>query len=211
MVIEKFTWEQPQPRIVQYRKQRFALRLETIFWDRLFQLAAKRNIRIGQLVAELADSCDGPNLSSYVRGFCMLETEREATRYRLNAGTFNLLDIMRGCPAPALLLNQQRIILDTNQALLDWIGQFSPGKTMPLLRQKKFDDVFQPRGMRTLDETLMLMRTGQLKRTQVQIAYVPENQSPRIVMATLTGLPVGNVFYVLVWLGISNTYHIIGR
>lgn len=69
MAIEPFEWSQPQPRIVQYKKKRYALRLETIFWRQLEQIAFRRRTKLGRLVAELAEANEGPNLSSFVRGF----------------------------------------------------------------------------------------------------------------------------------------------
>ena len=210
MSIEKFAWAQPQPRIVQYNKKRFALRLESVFWEQLERLARKRGQRIGQLVNELSESSDGPNVSSFIRGFCMLEAEREANRLRLTAGAFDLVDILRGCPAPALLLRHDRTIFEVNQSLLDWIAPSDP-EDAPIMRQQKFDDVFKPRTTRTLDETIALMRSGQLKRTQFQVAYAAKDEAPRTVMATLTGLSVGNIFYVLVWLTVSSPYRMMMR
>jgi len=195
MAIEPFEWSQPQPRIVQYKKRRYALRLETIFWRQLEQIAFRRRTKLGNLVAELAEANEGPNLSSFVRGFCMVEAERDATRFRLASGSFDLLDILKGATAPALLLTDQRLIIDVNQALTDWIGP-----NVPTLRQEKFDTLFEPRVVRPLDETIDLMRRGQLKRTQIQVAY-----QGRTVMATLTGLSVGSIFYCLVWLSVSQT------
>lgn len=193
MVFEAFEWSQPQPRIVQHKGRRFALRLESIFWRQLGQAARRRGWRIGQLVAELAEAYDGPNLSSFVRGFCMVEAERDAMRFRLTSGSFDLLDILKGAPAPALLLSSERTIIDVNQALLDWVGPQAP-----LMRQQKFDDIFEPRVLRPLDETMDLMRSGQLKRTQIQVVH-----NNRLVMASLTGLTVGSIFYCLVWLTIA--------
>lgn len=193
MAIEPFEWTQPQPRIVQYKRRRYSLRLESIFWRQLEILAYRRRLKLGQLVAELSEACQGPNLSSFVRGFCMVEAERDATRLRLASGSFDLLDILKGAPAPALLLTEHRLIIDVNQSLMDWLGP-----EPPTLRQQKFDLLFEPRVMRPLDETLELMRAGQLKRTQLQVIY-----KGRAVMATITGLSVGNIFYCLVWLAVS--------
>ena len=131
----------------------------------------------------------------------MAEAERDVTRYRLSAGNFDLLDIIRSAPAPAMLLNHERVILDVNQPMRDWVGDEAP-----VLRQQKFDLAFEPRVTRPLDETILLMRTGQLKRTQIQIGY-----HGRIANATLTGLSVGNIFYCLVWLLPSANYRVVAR
>jgi predicted DNA-binding ribbon-helix-helix protein len=193
MAIETFHWAQAQPKIVQYQGRRFALRLENAFWRQLESIAKKRGMRVGKLVGELAEAHGekGVNLSSFVRGFCMVEAERDLGRYRLVAGNFDLLDILHSAPSAGMLLNHDRIILESNAALRNWVGADAP-----ILRQQKFDMVFEPRGVtRSLDETFELMRTGKLKRTQIQIAYGAATAS-----ATLTGLNVGAIFYCLVWL-----------
>lgn len=189
MAVESFAWSQPQPKIVQYKKKRYALRLEHVYWQQLEVLARRRQWRLGRLIAELDALHDGANLSSFIRGFCMVEAERDASRFRLMSGSFDLLDILRGCPASAILLNQDRLIIDVNQALLDWAG------VSGVFRQKPFEMIFSPRMVRPLDETFELMKSGQLKRTQIQVVF-----NGRTVMATLTGLSVGNIFYCLVWL-----------
>ena len=120
----------------------------------------------------------------------MAEAQRDIARYRLGAGAFDLVTLLRGCPAPAILLDDQRKILEANQALLDWAGNDSP-----TFRQAKFDAHFIPRVMRPLDETFALMRGKQLQRVQIQVSF-----KGRVVNATLTALPVGAYFYCLVWL-----------
>lgn len=208
MSIEPFYWTQPQPRIVQHQKRRYALRLEMVFWQQLERLAKKRNQRLGQLVANLAAACDTANVSSFIRGYCMVEAERENARYRLTAGNFDLVDVLRGSPSPAMLLTDDRNIIEVNPALLRWVESV-PHDKLPVLTQQKFDDVFEPRIGRSLDETVALMRSGNLKRAQFQVAYNKDTaQVPRIVMATMMGLTVGSIFYLLVWLTVNTSYRI---
>ena len=108
-MIDPFFWAQPTPRIVQFHKRRYALRLESVFWQQLEKLAKRRNKRLGQLVAELADTCQGINLTSFIRGFCMVEAEKENAHYRLAAGSFDLLDVLRASPAPVLQSSATRM------------------------------------------------------------------------------------------------------
>src|SRR3546814_2826331 len=70
----------PKPRIVQYRNKRYSVRLEPIYWQTLEVLADRRRMRLGRFVAELADSYEGPNFSSFLRVFCMLEGEQSLAR-----------------------------------------------------------------------------------------------------------------------------------
>lgn len=201
---DRFYWVQPQPRIVQHEKRRYALRLERVFWQQLESLAERKAKRLGRLVAELAEGYQGANLSSYIRGFCMVEAEREITHYRLGAGAFDLLDVLRSSPAPALLLDSNRSVLEVNQALFDWMGSDVIGD-IKSIRQRKFDTIFIPRVTRPLDRTIELMRTGQLKRTQFQATFMADTPRARTVLVTLTGLPVGNLFYCLAWLTITRS------
>lgn len=192
----QLAWESPKTRIVQYNKRRYALRLERVYWDQLEQLADKRGQRLGRIVADLAAHYTGVNLSSYLRSFCMAEAQRDLARYRLTAGAFDLVSLLRGCPAPAILLDEKRTILDTNQALLSWLGN-----PPPALRQAFFDTLFQPRVTRPLDETFRLMQEKKLQRTQIHVTFTNAQGQTRSTQATLTALPVGHYFYCLVWLG----------
>jgi predicted DNA-binding ribbon-helix-helix protein len=195
---DTLNWHQPKTRIVQYDKRRFALRLEETYWRQLEAMAERRQIRLGRLVASLAKDYDGVNLSSYIRGFCMHEAQRDLARYRLTAGAFDLIGLLRGCPAPALLLDHNRIILETNPALLQWVGAQAPA-----LKQADFETYFVPRAARPLVETLDLMQQRLLQRAQLQLAYTVPDQPSRVINATLTGLPVGQFFYCLVWLHVG--------
>lgn len=207
--MDPFFWTQPQPRIVQYRKRRYALRLETIFWQQLERLARQRGQRLGQLVAGLDEICEGVNLTSFLRGFCMIEAEMENARHRLLAGIgggeggFDLTEILRHCPAPALLLNEDRVILELNPALQRWLGP----QAIPL-RQQKLEQSFEPRIGRSLDETVVQMREGRLKRAQFQMRYIADPATPRNVMATMTGLVSGSAFYLLIWLTANASYRV---
>jgi predicted DNA-binding ribbon-helix-helix protein len=205
-MIDPFFWAQPQPRIVQFQKRRFALRLESVFWQQLEKQAKRRNQRLGQLIAGLAETCNGVNLSSFVRGFCMVEAEKENARYRLAAGSFDLVDVLRASPSPALLLSHDRIIIETNPALHRWI-EIAPRDADPI-KQRKLDDVFEPRIGRSLDETVEMMRKNQIQRAQFQLAYHSPGGPPRMVLATMTGLAVGSVFYLLIWLTVNASVRI---
>ena len=207
--MDPFYWTQAQPRIVQYQKRRFALRLEAIFWQQLERIAKKRGQRLGQLVAGLDEICQGVNLSSFVRGFCMIEAEMENARYRLVAGGFDLIDVLRGCPAPALLLNDERMILEVNPALQRWVE--SVPHTSEPLKQQRLEQSFEPRIGRSLDETVEQMREGKLKRAQFQMSYIGDPKVPRNVMATMTSLAVGSVHYLLIWLTVNASYRIIAN
>lgn len=204
--MDPFFWTQPQPRIVQFQKRRFALRLESIFWQQLERIAKKRGQRLGGLVAGLSEICEGVNLTSFIRGFCMVEAEMENARYRLAAGSFDLVDVMRGCPAPALLLSEERTILEINPALQRWV-EMVPHEHLPF-KQQQLEQSFEPRIGRSLEETVDQMREGKLKRAQFQMSYIGDPKNPRNVMATMVGLSVGSMFYLLIWLTVNASYRV---
>ncbi|HEY1096579.1 MAG TPA: ribbon-helix-helix domain-containing protein, partial [Alphaproteobacteria bacterium] len=192
---------QSRVRIVQHAGKRFALRLEGSFWDMLERIARKRQLRLGQLVASLAESYEGINFSSYIRAYAQAEAQRELARQDITLSPFDLLDILRNCPAPGLLMQHNRTILEANNGLLQWLGADAPA-----LRLQGFDTIFEPRVTRPLHETMDLLYHGQVKRTQIQVAYTPpvSEQNPRpairAALATLHGFynPQG-AFYCLVW------------
>src|SRR5690606_23173568 len=104
--------------------------------------------------------------------------ERDLARYRLAGGNFELLEVIRYSPAPGMLLTHERIIVEGNGALREWIGMDAP-----ILQAEKVDVILEPRALAgSNDETFEPMRGS------------------RLATATLTGLNVGLIFYCLVWL-----------
>ncbi len=203
--IDDLAWQQSRPRIIQHAKKRYALRLENVFWDGLETIARRRHMRLGQLVAELANRFDGVNFSSYLRAYIMADARREDVRHDLPLSAFDLVDILRACPAPGLLMQHNRSIVEVNNSLFQWVGD-----NPPPLRQQQFDTVFIPRVTRPLLDTMDLLFSGQLKRTQFQVTYTPPltdgtfKSVPRTALATLHGLYNPNgAFYCLVWLSIG--------
>ena len=211
VVRDDIHWAQSQNRIVQHAGRRFALRLEQGFWDVLERIARLRHQRIGTLIAALAADYDtrpgGLNFSSYLRSFALADLQRELVRQDAVLNPYDIIDILRGCPAPGLIMQRDRIIVEFNTALSQWLGDGHPP-----LRQHRFDAIFEPRVTRPLDDTMELLYDGRLKRTPIQIAYHPPSpllpadaepapaQPPRSALATLHGLynPEGS-FYCLAW------------
>jgi predicted DNA-binding ribbon-helix-helix protein len=112
----------PRPRIVQHNKRRYSIRLEGAFWQFLDFLSERRGIRLGRFVAELADGYRGHNLSSYLRVVCMIEAERGLARTRLDARGDSLLELVRTCPSPGVVISQSRKIIAYNDPFSQWLG-----------------------------------------------------------------------------------------
>lgn len=198
MINEDFLSEQPVPRVVQYNKKRFAIRLERIFWRFLEKMAKKRKIRLGKLIFSLSEAHTGKNLSSYIRSYCMVEAEKELMQEHLSLIGTDAIDILKSCPVPGFILSHDLKILDYNMALTQWLGDTVPNS----IRQFDLNDVFEPRVTRPVSETMALMQDGKLKQTQMQLVQRLEGRTSRSARSTWLALmpPKTRNFYCLVWL-----------
>jgi predicted DNA-binding ribbon-helix-helix protein len=121
----EFSHFAPEPRVVQFNKQRYSLRLEPVYWQWLESEAARQSKRIGQLIAELHDHHDGKNFSGYVRCFCMLGAVAGQTRGgkgEKKEEIATLKTAMLHSPAPGMIINQYARILIINDPLSNWLG-----------------------------------------------------------------------------------------
>ena len=198
MINEDFLSIQPKPRIVQYNKKRFAIRLEQVFWRSLEKIAKKRQIRLGKLIWLLAEGHTGKNLSSYIRSYCMVEAEKELMQEHLSLVGTDAIDILKSCPVPGFILSHDLKILDYNSALTQWLGDTVQGS----IRQADLIDIFEPRVTRPVVETMALMQDGRLKQTQMQLVQRLEGRPSRSARSTWLALmpPKTTNFYCLVWL-----------
>lgn len=198
MISEDFLSVQPKPRIVQYNKRRFAIRLELVFWRFLEKIAKKRKIRLGHLIFLLSEGNKGKNLSSYIRSYCMVEAEKELMQEHLSLIGTDAIDILKSCPAPGFILSHDLKILDYNTPLAQWLGDTVSGS----VRQYDLTDLFEPRVTRPVAETMALMQNGKLKQTQMQLVQRLEGRPSRSARSTWLALmpPKTKNFYCLVWL-----------
>jgi len=117
-------------RIVQHHGRRFSLKLEPEFWVWLEGLAASRRLRLNVLIADIAGKlAPGGNLASALRQYCLSEAGHRIMRLEervldlsLARGTTKLATIVEACPAPALLVTHDRVILRVNGAFARWSG-----------------------------------------------------------------------------------------
>ncbi len=198
MIQEDFLSTQPKPRIVQYNKRRFAIRLESVFWRFLERIANERKIRLGRLIHELSAGNRGKNLSSYIRSYCMVEAERELMQEHLSLIGTDAIDILKSCPVPGFILSHDLKILDYNGALVQWLGNTVTGG----IRQATLTDIFDPRVTRPVAETMKMMQDGKLKQTQMQLVQSLIGRPSRSARSTWLALmpPKTTNFYCLVWL-----------
>lgn len=160
--------EQPAvPRIVQYRQRRYSIRMEKIFWQFLEHIAREHNTKLGRLVAVLAESATGKNLTSHIRAFCMFQAEQMVARLATAAGRAHVGALVSSCPAPGLVLSRDRRIVLVNDALSAWLGD-----NHPVLVGAELTGIFQIRTQRPLNEMWMGLVSGNVPRCQAKFVYV---------------------------------------
>jgi len=163
---------------VQFAGRRFSLKLEHGFWAFLEESARNREIRLNELIGELARGlAPGVGFTAYLRLFCLAEAlarlraaERRIADLSLAAGDTDLASIIGACPAPCLLISQDRVIRRVNQAFVHWLG----ARYEELLGQP-FDRFFQIRGHFHFDELWTRFGNGYTKA-------VPAKQSKTSIL-----------------------------
>jgi predicted DNA-binding ribbon-helix-helix protein len=190
----------PKPRIVQYDRRRYSIRLESVFWKFLEFLAERRGMRMGRYIAGLAGSYKGNNLSSYLRVVCMLEAERKVAESSLDPARDSLFDLVRDCPSPGLVVSRGRTILAYNNAFGQWLGAGGPR----LLAGTELTEVLQLRTARALNEIWADMVDG---RQDTVIAHVLHVSPGRISAAQATIVPLRSgadeAFHAVMWLEVK--------
>ena len=186
----------PKARIVQHEKRRFSIRLEHVFWRVLERAAVERGVRLGRLVAQLAEGYEGRNFSSYLRTVCMAAAEISAARADLAPTSASLIDMVAACPSAGLVLSADGIILAHNQALSAWLGGGHPR-----LIQAPFQSMFHLRPPELLRELLVAAKDTRKASRRAQLLYIVPGRTSAAgahVLA-LRGARPGRV-YVVIWL-----------
>jgi predicted DNA-binding ribbon-helix-helix protein len=186
----------PKPRIVQYRNKRYSVRLEPIYWQTLEVLADRQRMRLGRFVAELADNYDGPNFSSFLRVFCMLEGEQALARETLGPTHHGLLDVVTNCPNPGLILSRYRTVIAYNRAFGEWLG---PANVAVI--GAELTTLVQVRTRRSLNDVWQDLVSGREPRTDAKLLYVAPGRV-NAAQATILALrsQAHHEFYAVMWL-----------
>jgi len=186
----------PKPRIVQHQNRRYSVRLEPVFWLALERMAARDNVRLGQLIGNLAGGYSGRNFSSFLRVFCMLEAERELAGIELGAANPGLVEVVLASPSPGLLLSERRTIIEANKAFLDWLGP-----TEQEIKGAEVTSIIQVRTNPTLNEAWKLLLSGERNRLDAKILHVTPGRvnAAQGVMISLLGDTTAKS-YTVMWL-----------
>jgi predicted DNA-binding ribbon-helix-helix protein len=186
----------PKPRIVQYQNRRYSIRLEPVFWQTLESLAEREGMRLGRFIAELAERYRGNNFASHLRVVSMVESERALAQASLLPTHDNILDVVRACASPGLVLSRFRTILAHNESFVEWLG--APAES---LAGADLTTVIQVRTRRPLNDLWLDMVAGNLASAEANVLHV---EPGRVIAAAakLLGLHPrdGEGFYAVMWL-----------
>lgn len=170
-------------RIVQFANRRYSLKLEQDFWAFLEETARRQGRRLNQLVAQLAS--DHPadlGFAAALRLFCLNEArirlglaETEVEKAQLATGTTDLTAIVGACPAPCVVLDQDRNIRLLNDQFARWLNADKDA-----LLGKPIEHFFQIRGHFRLDELWGRFGQGFTAAVPAKLAYVAPG---RVVVA----------------------------
>ena len=191
-----FLNQTPRPRIVQYRNKRYSVRLEPIYWQTLEVLADRQRMRLGRFVAALAENYEGPNFSSYLRVFCMLEGEQALARETLGPTHHGLLDVVTNCPNPGLILSRYRTVIAYNRPFGEWLG---PADVAVI--GAELTTLVQVRTRRSLNDVWQDLVSGREPKADAKLLYVAPGRV-NAAQATILALrsQTHQEFYAVMWL-----------
>ncbi len=198
----------PEPRVVQFNKQRYSLRLEPVYWQWLEMQAKRQDKRLGELIADLHHHHDGKNFSGYVRCFCMIGAVAGDGG---NGGDDVIGDGVAGqdvglssiklalihAPAPGLLINRNGRVLTINDPMSKWLGKGHK----PIINAE-LGDYFQLRiGGQQLQDFLAMEDPQAEHRLDFRFSYRARGRISTAKATIVRAIPGGNKF--LIWVSIS--------
>ncbi len=189
----------PKPRIVQYNNRRYSIRLEPVFWRALETLAERNQMRLGKFIAELEETYQGKNFSSFLRVFSMLDAERGLAEGRLGDGRASLLDLVEACPTPGAILSHDRTIVSCNAAFTGWLGK----PDSPIVGSE-LTAVLQIRTRRSLNDVWQDMVNGDTASIDARVLHVAPGRVST-AQGKILALPSDDplTFYSVIWLTIA--------
>ena len=154
-------------RVLQYKGRRFPLRLEQGFWTALNRIAKSEQKKLSAIVADLANADPPPvNLAGAVREFAIIEFLRRSTHTPSNKPGSRLDLILNSAPAPGFLIDPDRIIIDCNDAFVEWCK----GRRATLLGNR-LEDLFRC-DARNLNRGWSMLEQGTLDLLQFPVVFL---------------------------------------
>jgi PAS domain S-box-containing protein len=177
-------------RVVQYLGRRYSLKLDYSSWNALEQAAARRNMRLNQLVDELAVATNHEgNFSATVRAQCLAELktqieelENKVRMQSMSGEGISAALIADACPAPCFVVDGRNAVQKANQAAQKWLGLAESA-----LVGRPVDQYFQVKSTMSLPQ--IVEQFGQSKY-QIFPARIVCLRPGRLIMAKATICPV---------------------
>jgi predicted DNA-binding ribbon-helix-helix protein len=177
-------------RVVQYRGRRYSLKLDYSSWNALEQAAARRNMRLNQLVDELAVATNHEgNFSATVRAQCLAELktqiedlENKVRMQSMSGEGISASLIADACPAPTFVVDGRSMVQKANQPAQKWLGLAESA-----LVGRPVDQYFQVKSTMTLPQIVEQFGQG---KYQVFPARIVCLRPGRLIMAKATICPV---------------------
>jgi predicted DNA-binding ribbon-helix-helix protein len=173
-------------RILQCDGRRYSLKLEPAYWTSLEAAAKQRNLRLAQLIRDLAAQLpQGSSLSARIRQFCLEETQSaalhlkdELASHALVGDAYDLAAIVAACPIPCLVVSHAGRIDQANRAFGRW-RKADPEQFLG----KRLDQYFQLRLPLPLASMAAQAITGGARHSPAKIAFIAPG---RIIVAQAT-------------------------
>jgi predicted DNA-binding ribbon-helix-helix protein len=177
-------------RVVQYRGRRYSLKLDYSSWNALEQAASRRNMRLNQLVDELAVATNHEgNFSATVRAQCLAELktqiedlENKVRMQSMSGEGISASLIADACPAPTFVVDGRSMVQKANQPAQKWLGLAESA-----LVGRPVDQYFQVKSTMTLPQIVEQFGQG---KYQVFPARIVCLRPGRLIMAKATICPV---------------------
>ena len=167
---------------------RTSIKLEKVFWNYLKHLASERDLRLTQIVNEIANATpERTNLASTLRTFAIDHAWARSRKLReelellsIVANSSDLYRLLQVCPLPCLVLDANRIIRQVNSAFSTWLNidpRFTVGQRLEsvmIVRANNLADMWSG------------LADGQMQSASVSTTYVSPGRvriSQAIVLA----------------------------
>jgi len=176
-------------RILQYEGRRYSLKLDTIVWEILEDLAQQSGRRLNELVARIAeDGGDDAGVTAALRLYCLKELRRRVRDLdeRIRALTLTSRGVpatlfAHACPTPCFLIDQGQRILAANEPAQKWMST-----DQATLVGKNVEHYLQIKSVPPIQEVLGQFAAG---TQQVYPARVLHLRPGRLIMARATLCP----------------------
>ena len=109
-------------RAVIHNGVRRGLRLESIYWTVLEEIAEIRGMTAGQLVNEINEASDGANnLSSHIRAYVAKYQYENITDLKDALSPQKIAPLVKCCPSPTFVLTHNKRIVQYNTAFISFL------------------------------------------------------------------------------------------